>query len=128
MLAAFLQFDNETCLVIGLTHDDLTMLAMGDEPPTMNLGQLATDLESPLPSRLTILVGPNNEAIQARLQSAMSPDTVARMIPENEVAGYLGVELTPEETAAAEAELASVETALTAARELAVKQARARLN
>lgn len=129
MIAAFLQFDDETILVLGLTHTDLALLATGDEPPPMNIGKLAADLQSPLPTRVQILVGANNDQIQARIEGALNPGVETNMLPDDQVASYLGTESGDEDVAdgrqrADEAQ----EAVLAAARELAVKQARARLN
>lgn len=129
MIAAFLQFDDETVLVLGLTYADLALLAMGDEPPPMNIGKLAADLQSPLPTRVQILVGANNDQIQARIEGALNPGVETNMLPDAQVASYLGTESGDEDVAdgrqrADEAQ----EAVLAAARELAVKQARARLN
>lgn len=116
MIAAFLRFESETVLVVGLTPRDVTLLATGSSPPMIDIAGLAQELGAQPPTRLQVLFGLSEAHIEEMISETMGTASEGVEVAPDRLAQYLDEgEVRPQQTAS-EAE------------ELAIKKAKAKYN
>lgn len=111
MIAAFIQFDDETVLVLGLSTRDLMVLFEGAEPPPMNLTKMAAHMGCPPPTRLQVITGANDDDLNSRVRAVLGEDVASFELSRRETRDLLGLEPTGGDLAAAEAEEAAIKRA-----------------
>ncbi len=121
MLACFLHFEEEVVLILGLTPNDVMLMSTGASPPLMDLGELAKDFDCGLPSRMQVVWGVDEDAIQEKisqsLESSGNENAEREDVPSEKLEQYLK-----------EASISPAHVAANASEELAIKRAQAKLN
>lgn len=120
MLAAFLHFEEEVVLVIGLTPKDFALLAGGAPAPTIDIESLAAEADCPAATRIEVVFGVSEEAINERIQTALGSTSTGM----RELTGGSSLE----EQYVRQDSPSPAGMAASAAEELAIKRAKAKLN
>ncbi len=127
MLAAYLLFDDEVVLVLGVTPNDFRLLSNGIAAPLIDLEALAQATESELPVKIQVVFGVTEDAIQERIGQSLRESGLpgeVQLLSDNQVAAVLDGDPGYED----EARISPAHLAAHTAEELAIKRARARLN